>query len=265
MRHVEEIVRYGPHPPGSEAQRQVAAYIKAQLESYGLPVHSQTFEPFTPLGKREMTNLWGVAAAEHDQVLILASHYDSKYFQDFSFVGANDSGSSSGLLLELARILSANNPTNLTLWFVFFDGEEAFGEWTSADSLYGSRQFVKMLRSRQELDRVSALILLDMVGAQDLMIRRDRHSTGWLKEIIWSRAADLGYDNVFQARGSVNAIDDHIPFAEQGISVVDLIDLDYAYWHLGEDTPDKLSPRNLEIVGEVVLASLPEIARRVLP
>ncbi len=264
MRHVEEIVRHGPHPPGSEAQRRVGAYLRAQLESYGLQVHSQTFEPFTPLGRREMTNLWGVTAARRDQVLILASHYDSKYFQDRSFVGANDSGSSSGLLLELARILSANNPTDLTLWFVFFDGEEAFGEWTSADSLYGSRQFVEMLRSRQEFERISALILLDMVGAECVAIRKDANSTGWLKEIIWRRAADLGYDAVFRPRGRVNAIDDHTPFAEEGIPVIDIIDLDYAFWHRAEDTPDKLSPRNLEIVGEVVLASLPEIARRAL-
>ena len=264
MRHVEEMVRYGPHPPGSEAQKQVGAYIRGQLQSYGLKVHSQTFEPVTPLGKREMTNLWGVVPGELPQILILASHYDSKYFENISFVGANDSGSSSALLLELARIVATDNLVDLTLWFVFFDGEEAFGEWTSADSLYGSRQFIKMLSSRRELDRISTLILLDMVGAEELAIRKDRNSTGWLKEIIWSRATALGYDGIFRPWGSVSAIDDHTPFAEEGIPVIDIVDLNYAYWHRAGDTPDKLSPRNLEIVGEVVLASLPEIARHVL-
>lgn len=263
MRHVEKMVSYGPHPPGSEAQKQVGAYIIRQLESFGLEVRSQTFEPFTPRGRLEMTNIWGVAKGESSRILLLASHYDSKYFEDFPFVGANDSGSSSALVLELARILAQDNPTRFTLWFVFFDGEEAIREWTSADSLYGSRQFVKMLKIREELQKISGLILLDMVGDKDLLLRRETYSTGWLKDLIWTTARTLGYGNTFTRWGSTGTQDDHIPFAEESVPVVDIIDLDYAHWHRPEDTPDKLSPRNLEIVGEVVLASLPEIERYV--
>ena len=264
MRHVEKMVSFGPHPPGSEAQKQVGAYLTEQLESFELEVHSQTFTPFTPQGPLEMTNLWGVAKGERSQVILLASHYDSKYFEDFPFVGANDSGSSSALVLELARILAQDKLTDFTYWFVFFDGEEAIQEWTSADSLYGSRQFVKMLKSRGELQMISALILFDMVGEKDLLLRKDIFSTDWLKDLIWNTADQLGYGDLFNSWGTTGTQDDHIPFAEEGVPVVDIIDPNYAYWHRREDTADKLSPQNMEKVGEVVLASLPEIARHIL-
>lgn len=262
MRHVERMVSYGPHPSGSEAQKQVGIYIVDQLQSYGLEVHTQTFQPVTPLGRPEMTNIWGVLPGNRESVIILASHYDSKYFEDFPFVGANDSGSSSALLLELARTLTQGNSTDYSLWFAFFDGEEAVADWTSADSLYGSREFVQMLKSRGLLHRISALILLDMIGGKDLVLRKEMNSTSWLNQIIWDQGNQLGFGDIFQMRGYTAAQDDHLPFAEEGIPVVDIIDLDYAYWHQREDTADKLSAENMGIVGDVVLASLPEIAKR---
>ena len=261
IRQVEKIVSYGPHPAGSEAQKKVGSYIAQQLQSLGLEVHSHTFDAVTPLGRREMTNIWGVVEGKEDSIIILASHYDSKYFEDFSFLGANDSGSSSGLLLELARTLKQENQTDYSLWFVFFDGEEAFFDWTSADSLYGSREFVRMLKGRGQLSKISALVLLDMVGEKDLALRKDINSTRWLNQIIWDQGATMGHGDIFQSRGSMGAQDDHLPFAQEGIPVVDIIDLDYAYWHTKEDTLDKLSPDNLRIVGDVVLASLPAIAK----
>ncbi len=262
MRHVEKIVSYGPHPPGSEAQKEVGSYIAEQLQSHGLEVHTHTFHPVTPLGRREMTNIWGVVEGKEDSIIILASHYDSKYFEDFAFLGANDSGSSSGLLLELARMLKQENSTDYSLWFVFFDGEEAFFDWTSADSIYGSREFVRMLKGRGQLRKISALILLDMVGEKDLVLRKEINSMHWMNQIIWDQGGEMGYGDIFQSRGNTGAQDDHLPFAREGIPVVDIIDLDYAYWHKKEDTLDKLSPDNLRIVGDVVLASLPEIAKR---
>ncbi len=261
MHHIKKIVSYGPHPPGSKAQKKVGTYIIDQLKSSNLEVKTHTFEPVTPHGRLQMTDIWGVVNGKRDQVIILASHYDSKYFENFPFVGANDSASSSGLLLELARILAKYNPTDHTLWFVFFDGEEALFEWTSADSLYGSREFVKMLKRNNQLGAISALILLDMIGGKDLLFYKDVFSTVWLKNIIWMKAAELGHDDIFESWGSVSIQDDHIPFAKEGIPVVNIIDPNYAYWHTSKDTPNRLSARNIEIVGNVVLASLPEIAR----
>ncbi len=257
MGHVEQMVSHGPHPPGSQAQAKVGDYILQTLRSYGLDVHTYGFEPATPQGRVKMRNIWGVIEGKKEEVILLASHYDSKYFEGFEFVGANDSGSSSGLLLELARILSEENPTDYTLWLVFFDGEEAFQEWTELDSLYGSREFVRMLKRRNQLGDVRAMILLDLIGGENLSLLKDAFSTAWLKEIIWRKGQEVS--DIFKARGSTAAVDDHIPFSQEGIPVVDIIDLNYPHWHTAEDTPGKLSPRNIEIVGNVVLASLPEV------
>ena len=263
LRHTREIVRHGPHPPGTEAQRKVGEYIAGQLEALGLQVDTHTFRPVTPRGRLRMTNIRGILPGRDEKVLILASHYDSKFFDNFEFVGANDGGSSSSLVLELARVLVQDNPTDLSLWFVFFDGEEALGEWSSADSLYGSREFVKRERDRGHLRNVGAMILLDLVGGKDLRIFREANSTPWLNRIIWGQASRLGHERIFRPSGRTEVKDDHLPFLRAGIPAVDLIDLSYAHWHKPTDTLDKLSGHNLEVVGAVVLDSLPEIARQV--
>ena len=261
LRHVEEIVRHGPHPPGSDAQKKVGDYIEGVLESFDLEVRSHSFRPMTPKGPLDMRNIWGVLKGKRPNVIILASHYDSKLFEEFPFVGANDSGSSSGLLLELARVLSLNNPIDYSLWFVFFDGEEAIRRWTDDDSLYGSREFVSMLKRSGQLNTISAMILLDLVGGDDLELRRDGESTEWLTDLIWRRSAQMGHSDIFLPEGELNVPgDDHIPFIQAGVPAVDVIDLTYQHWHKPEDTLDKLSARNLEIVGRVVLASLPDFA-----
>lgn len=265
LRHTREIVRHGPHPPGSEAQRKAGEYIAGQLKALGLQVDTQTFRPVTPRGRLSMTNIRGILPGPDERVLILASHYDSKFYDEFEFVGANDGASTSGLVLELARVLVQDNPSGLTLWFVFFDGEEAVGgTWTSADSLYGSREFVKREKNRGNLSKVGAMILLDLVGGKDLRIFREGYSTPWLNRIIWNQASRLGHTQIFRPSGRASPIeDDHLPFLRAGVPAVDLIDLSYAHWHKPSDTLDKLSGPNLEVVGAVVLASLPEIARQV--
>jgi glutaminyl-peptide cyclotransferase len=262
MAHAAAIVGYGPHPPGSEAQRKVGDYIISQLKSYRLEVQTEEFQAVTPIGILNMRNIWGVLPGKSGKIIILASHYDSKYFKDFQFVGANDGGSSSAVLLELARVLAHGNPTEHAIWFVFFDGEEALREWSDFDSLYGSREFVKMLNSQQKLSSIGALILLDLVGEKDLSFRRDTNSTPWLVDVIWSTAARLGDSDRFRPT-LTTMIDDHIPFAQQGVPVVDIIDLEYAYWHTAEDTLDKLSAENMQMVAEVVFNALPEVGAKV--
>ena len=264
LRHVEEIVRHGPHPPGSDAQKKVGSYIEGVLDSFDLEVRSHAFRPVTPKGRLEMRNIWAVLPGTRANVILLASHYDSKLYEKVRFVGANDGGSSSGLLLELARVLALRNPTDYSIWFAFFDGEEAIDHWTPVDSLYGSREFVKLLKRSGQLKTISAMILLDMVGGSDLVLRRESNSTSWLKDLIWNRAAEMGHEDVFQRAGRFEVKDDHMPFLQEGIPAVDLIDMNYMNygpWHSPEDTLDKLSARNLQIVGGVVLSSLPEIAR----
>ncbi len=262
MRHAAALVGFGPHPPGSEAQRKAGDYLISELKSYRLEAQRQEFEALTPNGPLKMRNIWAVLPGKGGKVIILASHYDSKYFKDFQFVGANDGASSSAVLLELARVLGHGNPTEHAIWFVFFDGEEAIHEWSDLDSLYGSREFVKMLNAQQKLSSIGALILLDLVGEKDLSFRRDTNSTPWLVDTIWTVAARLGHADKFRQTANT-MIDDHIPFAQQGVPVVDIIDMDYAYWHTAEDSLDKLSAENMRIVAEVVLGALPDVGARI--
>ncbi len=264
FRHVEKLVAIGPHPSGSPGIKKVRAYISEELKKAGIQVREQPFTAETPDGPIPMVNLIGEIRGRRPDVILLGSHYDTKYFPQFRFVGANDSGSSTGLLLELARVISSER-REWTYWYVFFDGEEARGEWSRTDGIYGSRHFASRLQATGEVRRVRAGIVLDMIGDRDLDIRREASSTPWLTEILWGTARRLGDQRYFL--DEVLAVeDDHAPLLRLGIPAALLIDFDYGgrggqnpYWHTPEDTLDKLSPESLRIVGEVVLGSLPSI------
>jgi Zn-dependent M28 family amino/carboxypeptidase len=268
--HVRRMVEIGPRPAGSAELARTREYITGELEAAGLKVTSDKFTAQTPGGAREMVNVTAELAGESADVIIISSHYDTKPYKAFRFVGANDGGSSTGALVEIARSLATSGrKPRFTYWFVFFDGEEAFCQgWSQCgtpgapDNTYGSRRYVAQLAERSETKRVRALILLDMIGYTDLAIPRETLSTPWLVDIIWKTARELGYGAQFpDAEESVE--DDHIPFLQAEIPVVDLIQLSgYRYWHTAEDTLDKISPRSLQIVGETVIASLPRIEER---
>jgi Zn-dependent M28 family amino/carboxypeptidase len=264
------MVEIGPRPAGSAELARTREYIRGELEAAGLKVSSDKFTAQTPVGPRGMENLTAELAGESADVIIISSHYDTKPYKEFRFVGANDGGSSTGALMEIARALAASGrKPRFTYWFVFFDGEEAFcqgwsqcGTQSAPDNTYGSRRYVAQLMERNETKRVRAMILLDMIGYTNLSLPRETLSTPWLVDIIWQTADELGYGAQFtDAEESVE--DDHIPFLKAEIPVVDLIQLSgYRYWHTAEDTLDKISPRSLQIVGETVIASLPRIEQR---
>jgi Zn-dependent M28 family amino/carboxypeptidase len=188
----------------------------------------------------------------------VGGHYDTKVFREFRFVGANDGGSSTALLLELARALAAR-PHEYTYWIAFFDGEEARATWTPTDSLYGSRRMAAELARRGQLPR--AVIVADMIGDRDLNIRRESISTPWLTELIWASARRLGQGAHFLP-DAIAVEDDHVPFLRAGVPAALLIDFDYRPWHTAEDTLDKVSARSLQVVGDVLLDALPAIEER---
>lgn len=268
MDHVRKQVEIGPRPPGSPELEKTREYIVNSLKSSGLAVVTDEFLASTPLGPKKMLNITAQIPGESKDVIIIASHYETKYFKDMRFVGANDPGSSVGTLLELGRVLSASQQKpKLTYWLVFFDGEESFCEgWDDCskpdapDNTYGSRHYVAQLRKNNELDRVRALILLDLMGYKNLELGRDTMSTRWLQDIIWRTGRELGYGKVFVDRPEGVGGDDHEPFLRAGVDSVDIIQLNgYPYWHKADDTLDKVSPQSMKIVGDVVLASLPRI------
>jgi Zn-dependent M28 family amino/carboxypeptidase len=191
-------------------------------------------------------------------IILVGGHYDTKWFADIRFVGANDGGSSTGLLLELARALAAR-PRGFTYWVVFFDGEEARVTWTERDSLYGSRRLAERMARSGRLPR--AVLVADMIGDRDLAIRREAHSAPWLTDLVWQAAARLGHGAHFRPETLV-VEDDHVPFLRRGVPAALLIDFDYPPWHTAEDTLDKISARSLQVVGEVLLEALGDLEQR---
>src|SRR6202162_89815 len=263
-KHVEQLVAIGPHPAGSEGIRRAQAYIIGQLKSFGCPVEEQDFHATsTPVGDVAMKNILVKIPSTNPNIVIYSSHYDTKRMDNF--VGANDGGSSTGVLLELARLLCARKNAE-TIWLAFFDGEEDFNvNWTDRDDTYGSRGLAATLAVSGELRRVKAMILVDMVGPTNPIYRRESNSTPWLTDLLWSTAARLGYGNVFNS--VPNAIeDDHIPFLQRNVPAADIIDFESTvleYWHTPRDTLDKIDPRTLAITGHVLIESLPELEKRV--
>ena len=150
----------------------------------------------------------------------------------------------------------------MTIELLFLDGEEAVVEWRGKDNTYGSRHYVEAAtRATARSRSLKAMILVDMIGDRDLDIRRDSNSTPWLTDIIWNTAAGMKLSNYFLP-APTTVEDDHLPFLEAGVPSVDIIDLDYEAWHTRRDTLDAVSARSLQVVGDVLLASLPRIEQR---
>jgi hypothetical protein len=272
--HVRKQVEFGPRPAGSAELARTREYIVGELKSYGLNVTVDEWQAKTPIGERKMANVTAELPGESSDVIILSSHYDTKLFKEFRFVGANDGASSTGALMEMARVMTASGQKpRLTYRFVFFDGEEAFcANWEDCetpdgpDNTYGSHRYVKQLKEKNETKRVRAMILLDMIGYKNLELGRNEVlSTGWLIDAVWDTASEIGYGDYFIDEEEHCDGDDHVPFLNEGIEALDIIQLgSYEYWHRPEDTLDKISPQSLKIVGDVVLASLPRIEQRIL-
>ena len=272
MGHVKKQIDFGPRPPDTPQLAKTRAYIADELRSYGLKVSFDEFVAVTPQGQKKMANIVGEIAGETKTMILLTSHYDTKYYKDMQFVGANDPAASVATLLEIGRVLgSSKEKPKVTYRLIFFDGEEAFCEgWSDCnnpdgpDNTYGSRHYVSLLQEKNEIDDAAALILLDLMGYKNLELGRDSMSTRWLQDIIWQTGRELGHSKIFVEREEGVGGDDHEPFLRAGVPAVDLIQLSsYPHWHKADDTIDKVSAQSMKIVGETVLASLPKIATRV--
>lgn len=257
---LRQVVALGPRPAGSPAVEQTRQYIKSQLAQANVPVSEQAWDDTTPAGKVHMVNLIATIPGTSKDRIVIAGHFDTKRYREFRFVGANDGGSSTAFLIELARVLKPRkNP--LTIELLFLDGEEAVGEWQGTDHTYGSRHYVEAAKRDGSLTSLKALLLVDMIADRNLRIRRDMNSTSWLTDIVWNaaRAQKLG-DYFPNDRTEIE--DDHLPFVEAGVPALDIIDLEYDAWHTPLDTLDAVSARSLQVVGDVLLAALPQIEQR---
>jgi glutaminyl-peptide cyclotransferase len=260
--YLEKIVSFGPRPPASANIHGEQAWLVSQLQSFGCQVTEDNFQAQTGVGKLAMQNIVAKIPGSDPGIVLLLSHYDTVRLP--GFLGADDGGSSTALLLEIARNL-CGKPRPLTVWIAFLDGEEeqtnfqteqqAQTIWTSDNNTFGSRELAASMDLSGDLKKVKALLLADMIGDANLGITRESNSTPWLENLVWSVAKNLGYSQYFLSTG-MSVTDDHTPFLSRHIPSADIIDFDYPYWHTTEDTLDKCSPHSLAIVGHVFLESI---------
>jgi glutaminyl-peptide cyclotransferase len=261
LAHVERLVDLGPRPAGSDAIDKSRDYIERELRLFGWQVTRQAFISDTPRGKVRFVNLIARFRAQGSTVpsFLLCSHYDTKTFDTIRFVGANDGGSSTGLLLELARGLGLHPNLAAKVELVFFDGEEAYENFSETDGLYGSRYFARQLADAGTGKQFRGGILFDMVGDRSLDVTLPTDSPVEMARHIFASADALkfrGYFSYFDREMT----DDHTPLNAIGIPTVDMIDFDFPWWHTADDTIDKLSAQSLQIVGSVAVYYLSEFA-----
>lgn len=265
MQYVKEIVAFGPRPIGSANHKKVEDYLLSHLK--GDEVENDEFTINTSEGKFPVHNIIAKFPGKRDGMIVIASHYDTNYWlRDTSYVGANDGGSTSALLLEIANQLRGKPNDGYSVWLLWDDAEESMKpQWDDNESLYGVRHLAEKWQADGTLKKMQAFILEDMIGDADLNVDRDSQSTPWLQDFVYAAASHLGYQSFFFAR-TIPVTDDHIPFVQRGVPSVDLIDLNYGYdnvfWHTPQDTVDKLSPKSLEIVGQVTLATVEMLDKR---
>jgi glutaminyl-peptide cyclotransferase len=235
-------IAFGPRPAGSDAIHKLQAYILKTVKVPGAQVAEDNFTAQTPRGPVAMKNIIVKFPGKSGKAIAITGHYDTKPFPGRNFVGANDGGSSTGVLLELAQALAGQARTD-EVDLIFFDGEEAFGQWTDTDSVYGSRHMAETWKK------------------ENLNILEDTNSDVALRKLVWSAAASLGYQKYFTSMAELMD-DDHMPFVRIGVPSLDVIDFDYPPWHEDTDTLDKISAASLEIVGKTMIESIKRLEKQ---
>jgi glutaminyl-peptide cyclotransferase len=255
--HVAKQVSFGPHPSGSAAIAQVQNYLLSELKSYGCSVDTDSFGADTPVGRLSMKNILVKIPGEKPGIILLGTHYDTLLMDNF--VGADDAGSSTAVMLELARLLCPQKG-KYAVWIAFFDGEEAMKHWSETDSRYGSRQMAAKLASSGDIKKVKAFLLADIVGGRQARFPRESSSTPGLVDLFWDTAARLGYSALF-VNDSSSAEDDHDSFLKRGVPSVDVIGdfVNNGYWHTPQDALDKISAKTLAVTGHVFLESVKQL------
>lgn len=258
----KDVVAFGPRVVGSPGYLKTQEFLRSQLK--GDTLEEDAFMQKTPVGSKRMTNFIAKFPGKQPGIIVVAGHYDTKPIK--GFLGANDGGSSTGLPLELAKELhkqmNGGKLLGYSVWVVWLDGEESIQESNDMDltnSTFGSQHLAAKWNKDGTAKNIKAFILVDMVGDAELDVLKDTNSTSWLSDVVYNAATRLGVQSHFYAT-STAMTDDHNPFANFGVPVVDIIDFNYgpdnAYWHKPSDTMDKLSPQSFQIVGNVILESI---------
>lgn len=263
--YTRQVVELGPRPAGSEANRKQQELIVSRLNEAGCAVTEDPFKAYTPLGPRELENIVCEFPGTSGRIIAVTGHYDTLSRPGLDFVGANDGGSSTGLLLALADLLAGQERKD-AVRLVFFDGEEAAVEWKDGDHTYGSSRVAERWAKDGTAEELVGLLNVDMIGDAGLELLYEGNSTPWLRDLVVSVAQRLGYSAQFPRGQPMYVEDDHIPFAQRGMPAVDLIDFEYGlynrYWHTEDDTLDKLSAESFAVMLHVLDETIRELEKR---
>ncbi len=263
---VQGLVHLGARDAGTPGGARAAHYLRDRLQQLGLDAELDTFTNRTPVGNRTFHNVIGRLPGTRPGLIILGSHFDTKAGIAPDFQGANDSGSSSGVLLELARLLAGSASPGPEIQLAFFDGEEALQHYSEIDGLHGSRHHARRVTAEGRAREVLGVIVLDMIGNRDLTVNIPRNVTRELA-IALLRAADAeGQRDTFTLY-PFEVGDDHEPFLRLGMPALDVIDFSFGsapgrndYWHTRQDTLDKLSAESLGLIGRVTVRLINDLA-----
>ena len=271
--YTREVTAFGPRYMGNGNHKKLERYILDHLKSDNLKgdeIETDDFTADTVEGKFPVHNILAKFPGTKDGIIVIMGHYDTNYpLRNTGYVGANDGGSSTAILLEYANQLRPaahdQKRDGYSVWLVWTDGEEAVKTWSDSDSVYGARHLAETWEKDGTLKKIKALLVMDMIGDADLDIQRNTKGAPWLLDLIYAAAERQGYQSHFYAmRGEIE--DDHIPFFNRGVPTADVIDLDYGYnnvfHHTPQDTMDKLSPKSLEIVGDTTLEAIHMLDQR---
>ena len=262
LAQTRDLVAFSPRDAGTTNAGLAARHLAQRLREAGLEVEIDEFQDDSPIGPLTFRNVLGRRPGTGPGVIVLGSHYDTKAGIGDGFEGANDSGSSSGVLLEMAAAARRAGPLAVSLLFVFFDGEECIRDYGRTDGLHGSRRLAGRLAESGAFGNVAAGIVLDMIGDTNLTVELPRNSSPFLCSAVLEASREENARDRFRlARGGV--LDDHAPFLAAGMPAIDLIDFDYGsapglndYWHTPADRMDKLSASSLQTVGRVAIRTV---------
>lgn len=263
--YVREFTAVGPRVSGTDGASRAAEFLVARLKDLGLRADVSLFTDQTPIGKLTFRNVLTTFEGDNDSVIALVSHFDTQMGLGANFAGANDSGSSTGLLLELARVLKAAKKGGPAIMLAFVDGEECKIRYGPNDGFHGSRNLAAHLIKRYGISRIRGVIVVDMIGDRNLNAMVPSNSSKKLIPMVLDAARDENQRTKFSLCDSIG--DDHISFLALGIPAVDIIDFEYGsapgkndYWHTVADTMDKLSPESLGIAGRVVIRMINKLS-----
>jgi len=268
--YVRRFVALGPRPSGSAGAERAANWIADECRNLGWTPEIDEWKEWkeqTPLGPCVFRNVLVKVPGRGRRYVLVGAHYDTKRLPDApDFVGANDSGSGVGVLLELLRVIRQTGAwAGPPLLVAFFDGEECVVRYGPRDGLHGSRRLAGRLDAFGGRRNCAAVIVLDMIGDRDLTITLPQDTPPALAQAVFRAAeSEGGRDRVGWFLRAESILDDHTPFQRKGIPAVDLIDFEYgpdnAWWHTDQDTLDKLSPESLAFVGRLCLRVIMEAA-----